>query len=235
MKEEHISFYSHHLNRNIEMLVFGHWGYPIVLFPTTLSRYYQAKDFGLLESVRPLIEAGKFKIYCIDSIDSDSWYAKHLHPSHRVLNYIQYDKFVSQELVPQIAASCNVEKIGVAGCSFGGYHAVNFAFRHPDQVAYVLSMSGAFDVRSFMNGYYDDNVYFNNPVDYMQHEEGWRFNHMKIALGTSEWDICLQDNLTMSRILNNKGISHWLDVRGWEKHDWPLWNKMFPDYLSKML
>jgi esterase/lipase superfamily enzyme len=58
---------------------------------------------------------------------------------------------------------------------------------------------------------------------------------MKIILGTSDWDICLDSNIKMSNILSAKGIDHWLDIRGWEKHDWPLWNKMFPDYLSKMM
>lgn len=190
---------------------------------------------GLIDSVRGLVESGQYKIYCIDSIDADSWYGKHLHPGTRVANHVQYDKFLTNELVPMIQTECSVDKIGVAGCSFGGFHAANFAFKHPEQVAYLISMSGAFDINSFLDGHYDDNVYFNNPVDYMAQEQGWRYGHMKIVLGTSEWDICLQANRTLSRILNSKGINHWLDIRGWEKHDWPLWNNMLPEYLTKLL
>src|SRR5688500_16925555 len=99
------------------MLVFGSWGYPILLFPTTLGRYYQAKDMGLIESVRWLVESGKYKVYCVDTIDADSWYGKHLNPEFRVANHIQYDKFLKNELVPYIGNECNVGKIGVAGCS----------------------------------------------------------------------------------------------------------------------
>jgi esterase/lipase superfamily enzyme len=235
LEEKHIKYYSHHLGKDVEMLVFGSWGYPILLFPTTLGRYYQAKDMGLIESVRWLVESGKYKVYCVDTIDADSWYGKHLNPEFRVANHIQYDKFLKNELVPYIGNECNVGKIGVAGCSFGGFHAANFAFRHPEQVAYLISMSGMFDIRGFLDGFYDDTVYFNNPVDFMLNEQGWRFGHMKIALGTSDWDICLNSNIRMSNILNNNGIEHWLDIRGWEKHDWPLWNKMFPDYLSRIV
>lgn len=235
MQENHISYYSHYLGRSIDLLVYGHWGYPILLFPTTMGRFYQTKDMGLIESVRGLVESGKYKIYCIDSIDADSWYGKYLHPGTRVANHAQYDKFLTHELVPMIQTQCSVDKIGVAGCSFGGFHAANFAFKHPEQVAYLISMSGAFNIRSFLDGHYDDNVYFNNPVDYMPQEQGWRYGHMKIVLGTSEWDICLHANRTLSNILNSKGINHWLDVRGWEKHDWPLWNNMLPEYLSKLL
>jgi esterase/lipase superfamily enzyme len=235
LEEKHIKYYSHHLGRDIDMLVYGTWGYPVLLFPTTMGRYYQAKDMGLIESVRGMIESGKYKIYFIDSIDADSWYAKHLNPEYRVLNHMVYDKFLVNELIPYIKQECNVEKIGVAGCSFGGFHAANLAFRHPSLIAYMVSMSGAFDIRSFMDGFYNDHVYFNNPVDYMPNEQSWKYGHMKIVLATSEWDICLDSNLKMSEILNRNGIDHWLEVRGWEKHDWPLWNDMFPQYLSRIL
>ncbi len=235
MHQEYIKYYSHHLGRDIEMLVFGHWGYPVLLFPTTLGSYYQAKDMGLIHAVDQLVNSGKYKIYCVDSIDADSWYGSHLHPSDKVKNYIKYDQFLSSELVPYIQKQCNVEKIGVAGCSFGGYHAANFAFRHPYMVSYLISMSGTFDLKSFMNGYYDDNLYFNNPIDFLQNEQGWRYGHMNIILGTSEWDICLEKNIEMSSTLNRLGVEHWLDIRGHEKHDWPLWHSMFHYYLSRIL
>ncbi|MEO0727737.1 MAG: esterase, partial [Bacteroidota bacterium] len=103
---------------------------------------------------------------------------------------------------------------------------------HPSQVSHLFSMSGAFDIKTFMDGHYDDNVYFNNPVDFVVHANDPALWGMNIVLGTSEWDICLEPNQRMSGILNGKGINHWLDVRGWQKHDWPLWREMFPHYLS---
>jgi esterase/lipase superfamily enzyme len=93
-------------------------------------------------------------------------------------------------------------------------------------------MSGAFDIKSFTDGYYDDTIYFNNPVDFVSgisHPDLWK---MKIVLGTSEWDICKEANMHMSHLLNEKGVNHWLDMRGWKEHDWPLWKEMFPHYLS---
>ena len=141
---------------------------------------------------------------------------------------------LNEELVPYIQTQCQVEKIGVGGCSFGGFQAVNFAFKHPDKVAYTFSMGGAFDIKSFLDGYYDDNVYFNNPVDFMRHEEGWRYGHMKIVLGTSEQDFCKADNEYMSYILHKKNIGHWLDIRPNAPHDWPIWREMFHDYVGKI-
>lgn len=216
------------------MLVFGHTGYPIIVFPTTKGRYYESKDFQLIESARWFIEQGLVKIYCPDSIDAFSWYNKAIHPADRVKNHLWYDKFVKEEIVEAIRHHHGFKKVGVAGASFGGFHALNFAFRHPECVSHLFSMSGAFDVSSFMDGYYDDNVYFTNPVDYMpnnHHPDLWQMN---IVLGVGEWDICLDANRRMADILNHKGINYWFDFRRWAKHDWPIWRAMFPHYLSTL-
>jgi esterase/lipase superfamily enzyme len=234
LQEKYHKFYSPSLGRDIQMLEFGHWGYPILLFPTSRGRYYQNKDFGLTKAVEWFVNSGKVKLYCIDSIDGDSWYARHLHPALRVLNHICYDRMLNDELIPYIRSACHVDKIAVGGCSFGGFQAANFAFKHPDKVAHMFSMGGAFDIKTFLDGYYDDNVYFNNPVDFMQNEEGWKYGHMKIVLGTSEHDFCKGDNQYMSHILHTKGIGHWLDIRPYANHDWPIWCEMFHDYVAQM-
>ena len=214
------------------MLVYGHAGYPVIVFPTTMGRYYESKDFKLIESARWFLEQGLIQIYAIDSIDKDSWYNKSIHPADRVKNHIWYDKFILEEVVNSIRHEKGIGKVCVAGASFGGYHAANFAFRHPEAVSHMFSMSGAFSINSFLDGHYDDNVYFNNPVDYMpgaDHPDLWQ---MKIVLGVGEWDICLDANNRMHEILKNRGIEHWYDVRKWAEHDWPLWRDMFPHYLS---
>ena len=232
MKEQYFRWYSPSLSKDIEMLVFGDQGYPVIIFPTTMGRYYESKDFGLIEAVHWFVEQGLVQIYCPDSIDKHSWYNKNIHPAQRVRNHIWYDKMVTEEIVEKVRWNTETGRVCVAGTSFGGYHAANFAFKHPDLVSHMFSMSGSFDIKSFMDGYYDDNVYFNNPVDFLpglNHPDLWK---MKIVLGTSEWDICLEGNKELAAILQEKGVDHWLDMRGWKLHDWPLWKEMLPHYLS---
>ncbi|WP_299113501.1 alpha/beta fold hydrolase [uncultured Winogradskyella sp.] len=234
MKEEHFKWYSPTLSRDIEMLVFGHSGYPVILFPTTMGKHNECRDMELVESVRWFVEQGIIQIYCPDGINELSWYNKNIHPSLRVKNHIVYDEFIMNELVNKICSEKGIQKVAMAGPSFGGYQAANFAFRHPERVSHMFSMSGSFDVKSFMDGYYDDNVFFNNPVDFMpdaSHSDLW---NMKIVLGVGEWDICLDANKRMAEILNNKNIPFWYDERKWAEHDWPLWRQMFPHYLSKL-
>jgi esterase/lipase superfamily enzyme len=234
MVEEYKKWYSHNLNADFELLTFGQSGYPILLFPTCLGRYFEKKDLKLIESLQHFIEEGKIKIYCVDSIDKLSWYNKDIHPADRVKNHIWYDKLLLEEVSSMARQETGYERIITAGCSFGGYHAANFAFRHPWLVSHMFSMSGAFDIRGQLDGFYNDDVYFNNPVDYLPHDQNRELWNMKIILGTSDRDMCKGDNEKLSGILNEKGIGHWLDVRQNADHDWPTWRQMFPEYLSQL-
>ena len=238
MKEEYHKWFTNYLDREFEMLVFGHSGYPVILFPTSRGRFYQNKDFGLVESASYLIEQGKIKIYCPDGADEMSWYNYSIHPADRVKTHIGYENTILYDVVEYAKYDTGQEKVGVAGCSFGGYHAANLAFRHPDKVGYLFTMGGAFDIKQFIMGYYDENCYLNNPPDYLPNlTDNWyleKIKSMGIIFGTGEWDMCLDENVRLSHILNDKGISHWLDVKKWAGHDWNWWKEMFPRYLNEI-
>lgn len=232
MVEKLHKWFSPNLGRDVEMLIFGEKGIPIILFPTSMGRYFENKDFKLIDSAAWFVENGFFKIYCPDGIDSHSWYNKKVHPSDRVKNHIWYDSMLYQEVVPSIQRETGINRIVTAGCSFGGYHALNFAFRHPDVVKNVICMSGAFDIKDQLDGYYDENVYFNNPPDYLPNAQNQLFKDMMVYLGSGEIDACLEPNIKMAELLGSKGIQNWLDIRKGAKHDWPVWREMFPHYLS---
>ena len=238
MKEDYLRWYTPHLSRDFEMLVFGHAGYPVIVFPTSLGRYYQNKDYGLVQSAARLIDAGRVKLYCPDGIDAESWYNKGIHPADRVRTHMAYENVILHEIVPHAQRDTSRHKVAVAGASFGGYHSANFAFRHPDKVGYLFSLSGAFDIKQFLDGYYDENCYFNNPPDYLPGLGDERalaeLRAMGIVLGTGEWDSCRAENHRLSAILGAKGIAHWLDDRKWCGHDWHWWHEMFPAYLERL-
>ena len=234
MREAYKKWHSHNLDADFELLTFGHSGYPVLLFPTSMGRYYESKDFKMIDSISWFIEEGKIKVYCVDSIDKLSWYNKHLHPADRVRNHILYDKLLLEEVSTMAREETGHSKLITAGCSFGGYHAANFAFRYPWLVSHMFSMSGAFDIKGQLDGFYNDDVYYNNPVDYLPSASNAELWHMRIVLGTAERDICKPYNEQLSAILNNKGINHWLDIRPNAAHDWPIWREMFPDYLGQL-
>lgn len=238
MKEEYFKWYTNYLERDFEMLVFGHTGYPIILFPTSQGHYYENKDFKLIESAADLIESGEVKIYCPDGVDADSWYNNSISPTDRVKTHIGYENVILNDVIEYIKHDLGDVRIGAAGCSFGAYHAANLAFRHPDLISFLICMGGTYDIKQFIYGYYDDNCYFNNPPDYLPNlNDPWyldQIREMGIILGTGDQDMCLNDNIHLSNILLDKGVKHWLDIRRGAGHDWPWWREMFPDYLSKI-
>jgi esterase/lipase superfamily enzyme len=231
MNREYLKTYSWELGRDMEILQFGHSGTPLLAFPTSMGRFFDFEERGMIAALAPRIERGELHLFCADSVDSESWYNKNVHPRARVLRHLQYEGYLLHELLPLIHARNSTPRVAVTGCSFGGYHSMNFALKHPELVSQCVSMSGAFDIHQFLDGYYDDDCYFNCPPDFIPNlnDERYlsRFRQMRIVLGTGERDICLDENLRLSGILNSKNIPHWLDVWGDNTgHDWPWWQQM---------
>jgi esterase/lipase superfamily enzyme len=188
----------------------------------------------MIDAVGGKYDNGELQAFCVDSVDAQSWYNKSVSPAQRAARHVQYDRYLVEELVPFVRMR-NASPIGVTGCSFGGYHSVNFALRHPDLVTSCVSMGGAFDIHQFLNGYYDDNCYYNCPPDFLPNlQDPWflnRYRRMKIVLATGETDICLEENRRLSGIMAAKGIPHYLDVWGdGTGHDWPWWEQMARKY-----
>lgn len=231
MRREYHRWHSSQLGRDMELLEFGHAGIPILVFPTSMGRFYQYEDMGMIGAIWHKIEHGQAHVFCVDSVDSESWYNRGVHPHDKVRRHDQYERYILDEALPFIRSRNPHPQLAVTGCSFGGYHCVNFALRHPDLVTHCVSMGGAYDLRSFMHGYYDQDFYFHHPLDYLPNlNDGWywdRYQTMKLVLATGEHDICLDDNIRLSNILRAKSIPHWLDIWGnGTGHDWPWWQAM---------
>jgi esterase/lipase superfamily enzyme len=215
----------------MELISYGHGGMPVLVFPTSRGRFYEFENNGMIHVLAPKIDWGQMQVFCVDSVDAESWYNRGIHPHDRVARHIAYENYILYEVVPLMKGLSGRQEICATGCSFGAYHALNLALRHPDLVSVCIALSGAYDMRPFMDGYYDQDFYFNNPVDYVPNmNDGWfleRYARMRLILGAGDWDICLGENFRMAEVLGRKGIPHWLDVwSGGQKHDWPLWQRM---------
>jgi esterase/lipase superfamily enzyme len=220
----------------MELKLYGHAGTPLLVFPTSMGRFYQYADMGMIHVVGDKYERGEIQAFCVDSVDSESWYNKAISPRDRVLRHMQYERYLLQEVLPFIRSRNPASRLAVHGCSFGGYHSVNFALRHPDLVSHCLSFGGAFDIKQFLHGYYDENCYYNNPPDFLPGlNDGWywdRYQRIKFVFAAGEKDICLAENLRISRIFTAKSIPHWLDIWGnGAGHDWPFWQQMAIKFL----
>jgi esterase/lipase superfamily enzyme len=236
MKREYHKWHSPALGRDMELLVFGHTGVPALVFPTSCGRFFEFEDRGMVDAVAEKIEKGHLQLFCVDSLDAESWYNRAVPPSWRIARHLQYEQYLMQEVVPKIRADNHTQNLSTIGCSFGGYHALNLALRHPEIVTGVLSMSGVFEVSSFLNGYYDDDCYFHSPMHYLPNlNDPWyldRYRHNTYILATGVHDHCWNQNERMAQVFRDKAIPCRLDVWGDDAgHDWPWWQRMLRGYL----
>lgn len=238
MNREYHRWHSGELGREMELLVFGHAGLPAVVFPTSQARFYEFEDQGMVEALRDKLEGGRLQLFCVDTVDSESWYNREVTARWRIARQVQYDAYVVHEIVPFVRRRNLSLALITMGCSLGGFHAVNSALRHPDVFSGFLSMSGAFDLLElgFLRGYHDEDVYLNQPLQYLANlRDPWFLERMRrgrYVLGTGVHDQCWDDNERLAAAMRAQDIPVQLDVWGDSaRHDWPWWKRMGEVYL----
>ncbi|MDZ4718467.1 MAG: alpha/beta hydrolase-fold protein [Roseiflexaceae bacterium] len=235
----HRSYHQWHspaLNRPMELLVFGHAGAPVIVFPTSKGRFFEYEDRGMVGALSQQIEQGWVQLYCLDSVDAESWYAKSMHPRERLYRHDQYERYVLDEVLPLIRSQNANQFTMLHGCSFGAIHAMLFGLRHPDRFNRVLAFAGLYDTTRFLDGYYDEEVHYHHPIAMIQSlQAGQQLNQLKrleILMAIGRDDTAANTNTQLSDALWSKGIWHALRLwDGWA-HDWPYWHRMIQLYIN---
>jgi esterase/lipase superfamily enzyme len=242
MNREYHNWYSPRLNREMELLVFGHSGARVVVFPTRAGRFFDYENFGMVECIRDRIESGAVQLFCVDSVDSESLYARNRPAHERIQRHMLYESYILEEVVPLTVQINGRSHLVAHGCSFGAFHAVNIAFRHPGVFQEVVALSGRYEITRQMgpftdlfDGYYDDEVYFNNPNHYIPNLEDQTLlgllRRMRIVLVVGSEDPFYENNLALSQVLQAKRIPHELHVWSGEAHRPRYWRSMVRLYL----
>jgi esterase/lipase superfamily enzyme len=198
MHRSYESWTSVNLGRPMEFLWFGWNGYPVLVFPTSMGRFFQYEDTGLVGRLAHKIDAGLLQLVCVDSVDSESWYNDSIEPALRGARHERYDAYLRDELVPYVQQRAQRHDVGV------------------------------YDVRRFTDGYWDHTDYANSPADYvadLDDAAAARLRTVDWILATGEYDELAGDHRRFERVLTEKGIPHhgelWAGING---HDWPFWN-----------
>lgn len=236
MNREYHRWYSPSLNRDMELLVFGHAGARVIVFPTSRARFYEWEDRGLIGTLHEHLNRGWIQVFCVDSVDGESWYNWGAHPGARAYRHAQYDGYLYNEVLPFTLSKNGNPFLMAIGASFGGFHAATFGLKHPDKVDRIISLSGLYDIRGFTGGYSDDYVFFNNPMQFIaaENDDGRLalLRHVDIIMATGRTDRLIQSARDFSGVLWSKGIGNALrEWDGWY-HDWPYWQQMLLLYIG---
>ena len=235
-------WYSSRIERDVQLVRWGHYGAPVLLFPTAGGDAEEAERFHLIGALWPLIDAGRIKVYCCDSVAGQAWIQNGTAPFYRARLQNLFDSFVYREVLPAIRTDCRCDDIEVitAGASIGAFNAVATVCRHPDAFRAAIGMSGTYDLEKWLNGEFFEDFYFASPIHYLPNLddgaqiEALRRRFVLLAYGEGRWEDP-DESWRMANVLGAKGVPNRVDAWGqqWD-HDWPTWREMLPRYLDEL-
>lgn len=226
------------------VVAYGHWGRPVLVFPSQEGTRWEWEQQGMVDAVGWLLDAGRVKLYCVDSWDSGSWSDDWLPLEERARRHGAYENWLLGHVVPVIHADCGgPTEILTTGVSMGAYHAANLVLRRADVFPLGLCLSGVYDLAAVGWGDRGDAFYFQNPAAYVGGLGGdhlaWLRGHANLLLvaGRGAWEDStgsLEQTQRFAAQLAEKGIRHELDVWGEDSpHDWPAWRRQIAHHLPR--
>jgi esterase/lipase superfamily enzyme len=228
------------------LVAYGHWGRPVLAFPAEAGRAWDFENHGMVGAIADLIDAGRVKLYCVDSADAQTWSDNTVPTEERARRHDGYERWLLDVVVPWIARNCGgAGEIVTVGCSLGAYHAVNVALRHADRFPLAIGLSGNYDPTAWHAwGEVGDTTYFHNPMAYVANLSGghldWLRSRLSLVLvvGQGAFEIdptgALPGTRALAARLAEKGLRHELDVWGFDvPHDWPSWQRQLRHHLPR--
>jgi esterase/lipase superfamily enzyme len=242
IRREHVQLFSPAMGRSLDVIAYGDAGLPVLVFPSSEGSAHDYEGFGMVDALSRMIEAGKLRLYCVGSFDSESWWAKGRPPHERAFRHTLYEDWIMSQVLPAIHRDMghNSVRLLATGCSFGAFHAANFTLKHPQHFHLALCMSGAYDIRWLVDCHHDEWVYFNNPIEYVSNMDGPLLDEVRrrvfIALvsGQGQWE---ERSVNSTRefwgVLSAKGVPNYMDLWGHDvSHDWHWWRAQVVYYMS---
>jgi len=234
-------WYSERVHQPTTLVRWGHYGRPVLLFPTAGGDAEEVERFGVIDALAPLLTAGRIKIYSVDSLAGRTWVESRdgLHCSWM---QTAFDAYIANEVLPAIRADCRSDDLLVitAGASLGAFNAVATLCRHPDAFGAAVGLSGTYDLESWLHGApLTEDFYFSSPLHFLPNLHGppldlLRRRFVLLAFGQGRWE-APAESWRLAGVLGSRQIPNRVDPwdSSWD-HDWPTWRRMLPQYLAEL-
>lgn len=238
--KEVFRWHSPHVEEEIQLVRWGRFGTPVMLFPTAGGDAEEVERFHLIGALMPLIEAGRIKVYSTDSIAGKAWTSKQHSAEFCSSLQNKFDALIYREIVPAIRRDCQTPDIEViaSGASIGAFNAVASVCRHPDVFKLAIAMSGTYDLSKYLEGRFIQDFYFCSPLHFLPGLEGSVLEMLQqrlILMPSGEGDFeDIGESWRMAKVLGDKGIPNRVDSWGTQyQHNWVTWREMLPKYLAE--
>jgi esterase/lipase superfamily enzyme len=234
-------WWSQRMEQPISLARWGHYGTPVLVFPTAGGDAEEIERNQLVAACGDLVEAGRVKLYSCDSVAGRALATYAGTPEYRMWLFNQYHQAVVNEVVPAIHADLGGSRprIVTAGASIGAFNAVAVLCRYPDLFEAAIGMSGTYRLQRFLDEQSSEDLYFSSPLDFLPGLEGPQLETLRqrrviLASGEGAWED-LGQSWAMAGALGSKGIPNRVDSWGPEfEHDWGTWLRMLPHYLDEV-
>src|SRR5690242_11387115 len=228
------------MDRDITLVRWGHYGAPVLLFPTAGGDAEEVERNQLVAHLGPMVEAGRIKVYSCDSAAGQAMQRREGSTDHRRWLFDAYHRAVAEEVVPAIHADSSPQPVVVAGASIGAFNSLAMVCRFPHLFGAAVCMSGTYAIERFIGGGFTDDFYFASPLHFLPGLEGPQLETLRsrfvvLATGSGEWEDP-GEAWAVANLLGDKGIPNRVDDWGpGYKHDWPTWWEMLPLYLDDLV
>ena len=245
MNRDWVAWRSDNLGRDMPLIVYGDAGYPVLVFPTQNSPCTNYEDFGMIDVLAPWIESRQIQLFCVDTIDPETWSAKDQDKALRAYKQEAFYRYVCDEVVPFVH---NRNNSGLrplcTGCSMGATHSAIFALRRPDLFQGCIALSGVYDSDYFFGPWCNDVLYANSPVHFLPnmpldhpYVELYNQRQLVLCVGQGAWeDEGIRTLDILDKAFRRLGVEAWCDFWGYDvNHDWPWWVKQYQYFLPIVL
>ena len=95
------------------VIAYGHWGRPVLFFPAEGGSAQDLEDRGIVPALAGPIEAGRIKLYSVDSHDGSTWSDSTLDLEERARRHERYHDWITGQVAPAIHGDCG-GPVGIA-------------------------------------------------------------------------------------------------------------------------
>ena len=223
----------------------GHFGRPVLVLPGESGAAEDFASHGMVDAVGGLLDSGRLSLFCVDAPDR-AWSDPTDSVEERARRHTTYQHWLDEAVLPWIEEQTRGRHEMIAvGAGSGADHAVLYGFRRPDVAPLAIGLSGNYDLATWpASGQSGERAHLADGTAYV---EGLGEDHLEqlrsrlsvllvVGQDPSETDPsgALPSTLRFARVLEDKHITHQLDVWGEDvAHEWSWWGRQLAHHLPR--
>lgn len=244
MDKKMVVRHSEVLGEDLDVIVYGTAGQPVMAFAPLGQRPESLEEVGLVDELSDYLDAGVIQLFSVSNVDGESW-GSDGYAVERAARQEAYYQAVCEEIVPLVAEVSGSDARPLAlGFDLGATHAAVFALRRPDLFQGCVCLSGVYDASRYFGDWMDATLYDNTPCAFLPNMPT---DHPYIALYNQRQLLfcCGQegseaDSLRTTREIDAQlqrlGVEAWCDYWGGDvSHTWFWWKKQIRYFMPIVL